>query len=169
MAVSWSKGEKCSLNRGEYEKIQGKVNNQDLGSGNYSRIQTQLPEAVYDLGCFSAKWKSMGVREGLNLDHTCSRRAHCQALSGWMTPSPFASLYQHFSTKKEKKEIKTCWSALFKLCFLFYLKNSCALQNILLYFNASESTLPELVTSAYLESRESSRYTTNQLQRYKEK
>lgn len=54
--------EKCSLNRGEHEKIQGKVNNQDLRSGNYSRIQTQFPEAVYDLGCFSAKLKSIGVR-----------------------------------------------------------------------------------------------------------
>lgn len=42
-----------TLNRGDHEKIQGKVNNQDLRSGNYSRIQTQFPEA--DLGCFSAK------------------------------------------------------------------------------------------------------------------
>ncbi|EOB07982.1 hypothetical protein Anapl_05629 [Anas platyrhynchos] len=30
MAVSGAKVEKCSLNRGEHEKIQGKVNNQDL-------------------------------------------------------------------------------------------------------------------------------------------
>lgn len=121
MAVSWSKGEKHSLNRGEHEKIEEKVNNEDLRSGNYSRIQTQFPEAVYDLGCFSTKLKSMGVRDSLDSDHTHSRRVHYQALSGCRSPFSFASLNQHLSTKKEKKkERKTCRSALFKLyvpCF----------------------------------------------------
>lgn len=121
MAVSWSKGEKHSLNRREHEKIQEKVNNEDLRSGNYSRIQTQFPEAVYDLGCFSTKLKSMGVRDSLDLIIHTPGECTIRPLLAACLPFPSASLNQHLSTKKEKKkEIKTCRSALFKLyvpCF----------------------------------------------------
>lgn len=169
MAVSWSKGEKHSLNRGEHEKIEEKVNNEDLRSGNYSRIQTQFPEAVYDLGCFSTKLKSMGVRDSLDSDHTHSRRVHYQALSGCRSPFSFCiikSTFVHKERKKErKKNMQVC--SVQTLCSLFYMKNSCALQNISLDFNARESTLSKVITSAYSEGRKSSHYTTRDAQNNK--